>query len=284
MKSTVAIVVSLAAAVSAHSESPVVLTTAAGSFTTHANSMSTGTWLADFNQTSQPDYLFSHGFAYRMSGDTREYWLSDPGVSVTQSTNTLDATFYKGVGNSSGVPGASLRFDLNYTLTSVGSSPLHQWCMIITNVSAVQVDYSFFAYYDFDIGVGNNAISSHFGIPGGWQSEQINAANPSEFVSTYALGSPDFQHGPIYASIFSNNVIDNLTNTVSPGPGDMAMGFQWSGSLAPGQSSVCPGQGTMINGVVPEPSAAVVLCVGLLALAVRRKRHTASAFEEGTTL
>ena len=94
-------------------------------------------------------------------------------------------------------------------------------------------------------------------------------------VGTYALGNPDYQHGPLYAGIFTDGDIDNLTNTVNPGPGDLAMGFQWFGSLAPGQSSVCPGQGTIINGVVPEPSSIFVLGLGALGLVVARRRRSA---------
>ena len=256
------------------------LTTTAGQYVIHANSFDDATVLgggADFAVSGvQGDYLFRHMFAYRQTGDSREYMVADQAATFSNTANTWDAVILRNV-NDAGPD--TLRFDVNYTLTSLNpNSPLLTWCIIVTNIANYPIDYSLFAYYDFDIPDATgfpttDQIVSHQPIGNGFLSRQQNTTTPTNYVTTYAAEVGAFQHGPLYESIFSNGGIDNLNNQWNQGVGDMAMGFQFFGTLLPGQSSTCPGQGTALNGEVPEPATLVCLSAGAAALLARRSQR-----------
>ncbi|MCG3128371.1 MAG: hypothetical protein CHACPFDD_03259 [Phycisphaerae bacterium] len=256
------------------------LTTTAGQYTIHANSFLSPTALggaADFSVSGVlGDYLDRHMFAYRQTGDTREYMVADSAATFSSTANTWDATILRNVNNAGP---DTLRFDVNYTLTSLNpNSPLLTWCVIVTNISNQTIDYSLFAYYDFDIpdatGVPTaDQIVTHQSVGSGFYSKQQNTTTPSNYVTTYAAMVGAFQHGPVYESIFSNGGIDNLNNVWNPGIGEMAMGFQFFGTLQPGQSSICPGQGTALNGEVPEPATLLCLGAGAAVLFARRRQR-----------
>lgn len=269
-----------AVASASYGQAQTTLTTTAGQFTVHANSF-TGSpnqlsGLTDFSVTNiLGDYSYRHMFAYRQTGDTREYSLSDSAATFNSTTNTFHARVFRNVNN---VGADTLQFDVYYNLSSLTpTAPMLQWCVIVTNVSNSVIDYSLFAYTDFDIPDATGSatmdnVFDHQNVGGGLLVKQQNVNHPSNYLSTFIRNASGFQHDVAYEQMFSNPWIDNLNNFWNTANGDMAIGFQFFGTLQPGQSSFCPGQATVLNGEVPVPEPATILATALgLAALIRRR-------------
>lgn len=264
----------------AFAQTPITLTSAGGSFTIQANSYtSSATALsggADFFANGVAgDYMVRDMWAYRQSGDTREYMLTDPSASFSSTGTTFDAVLFRGV---NGAGPATLKFDVHYTLGALSPTvPILYRCVRVTNISTQTINVSLFHYEDLDIpGGGNDAIGFHNPGPPVDDVMLYDTVTPGNFAHTRFGGfggTLSIQHGPVYGSLFTNSTIDNLNNVAAGGSGNFALGFQFDMTLAPGQQSGCLECSTALNGVVPEPLTMVPVGLGLVGLILRKRRR-----------
>ena len=113
-------------------------------------------------------------------------------------------------------------------------------------------------------GLYTGAVQTTGGAGGNGIAEVIDApyANRAE-AALYAQTLNELNSGSYY----------NLNDNLSAGPGNVTWAFQWNAVLNPGDSlDITKDKGLSIQ-IVPEPSvvAFIVLGVGALGLAVRRK-------------
>ena len=269
----------------------ITLTSAGGSYTIKAGSY-TGSptalsGSADFLCNGVlGDYATRDMWAYRVTGDTREYMATDSyagaATTITPTGTTCDISMFKWVNNShAGSP--DIRIDIHYLLgANSPTSPVLFRCMMITNLSATNtINFSMFHYEDYDIpslsGSAGDFVSSNTPTPTSDLVQLHDSATPGNYAESYFAGTGglvSYQHGPVYPTFFTDSGINNMNDTdwVGGAAGDLAMGFQFDGTLLPGETSICVGDWTALNGsAVPEPASVVAMVLGVVALGWRRR-------------
>lgn len=224
------------------------------------------------------DYNFRYAFAYRQTGDTREYAVSAAsGATFSNTTDSWTGVIPRNVMNA----GANtLEFRVNHRIMDLtATTPLLVSMVTVRNISAERRGVVLFHYSDFDIPVvtggtslGDNIISNLV-TPTGIITRQQDNTTTSNYAETVAFGATRFRHGLLYSSIFSNTVIDNLDNT-TPLPtfnGDLGMGMQWEERFMDPGASTSYTVMTSLNSPVPEPASLAALALGVAALLRRRK-------------
>lgn len=262
-----------------YGQAATTLTSAGGSYTFHAGSY-TGSannlgGSADFfaNGVAQ-DFAFRDMWAYRIQGDNREYMVRSNNAVFNNTTNTWHAQMFKGQNGTDTAP--MVEINVYYTLGALSpTSPILQKCVTLTNLTNQNLDFSLFHYMDYDIPTTGTDFFSFHSFNGTTDLiRQNNTANPGNFQETSfsGVGGPvSYQHGPLYGTFFTNALIDTMNFSVDPGSGDFGVGFQLDATLAPGQTSVCPGCYTALNGTVPEPATMLAICLGAAGLITRRR-------------
>lgn len=258
------------------------LTSAGGTFTIHSGSYQGSSNLlsggADFfaNGVSQ-DFAFQDMWAYRISGDSREYMVTSPNATFNNTSNHWEAHMFKGQNGSDTGP-MMIAIDVDYDLgASSPTSPILTKCVRLTNLTNQVINFSLFHYQDYDIpGNANDFFSLHNSGAGTDLIQLRDTFDTGNYAETFfaGVGGPvSFQHASLYDPFFTNPFQDQMNNSVDGGSGDFAMGFQLDATLAPGQTSVCPGCYTALNGSVPEPVTAIAITAGLSHLLLRKKKR-----------
>jgi hypothetical protein len=177
-------------------------------------------------------------------------------------------------GSDTGSP--MVRIDVYYNLGALNpTSPILFKCVTLTNLTNQNLDFSLFHYMDYDIpGIADPDFFSLHTFNGTTdliqQRDTLQTGNYMETSFTGVGGPVSYQHGLLYGTFFTNPTIDTMNFNVDPGAGDFAVGFQLDATLAPGQTSSCPGCYTTLNGSVPEPTTIFALCLGAAGLLTRR--------------
>lgn len=224
------------------------------------------------------DYNFRYAFAYRQTGDTREFAVAAAsGATFSSTPNSWTGVIPRSVMNA----GANtLEFTVNHRIMDLtASTPLLVSTVTVRNLTSDTRGVVLFHYSDFDIPVapggaspGNNIISNIV-TPTAIITRQQDNTTTSNYAETVAFGATRYRHGLLYSALFSNSVVDNLNN-ISPPPtfnGDLGMGMQWEERMLEGGASTSYTVMTSLNSPVPEPASLAALALGAAALLRRRK-------------
>lgn len=275
----------IALASTAMSQVATTLGSAGGTFTITANSYtgaatSLGGSANFFCNGVTGDYAFRDMWAYRIAGDSREYMVKSNNATFSNTGNTFDAQMFKGQNGSDS--NALIRIDVHYGLfANSPTSPVLNKCVTITNLTSSTLSFSLFHYMDYDVpGSSNDFFSAHNYNVNDDLIQQRDTVDTGNYMETFFAGTPPpllIRHGLLYSSLFTNTTIDNLNMSFDPGQGDFGVGFQIDGTLDPGQTSVCPGCYTALNGsAVPEPTSALLILSGLPVLLLRKRKPKGS--------
>lgn len=219
------------------------------------------------------DHVFYYNWGYRVPSS------SNTGMSVLVSptiSNPDASTVVLTMNNNGQGPLGQARFDSSVTMQIVdGAAPGAATILSTLNVTAATsntgpVTYQFFHVNDVDFnGTASNDvynITNPLGVDGtvidsALSSPAVSGLYNGAGASLFQLGASSTMRGIINGSSIANL---NGTSTFS---GDGAYGFQWTVTLAPGESASFTTSFTTI----PAPSAIGLLALGAPA-AFRRRR------------
>ena len=221
-------------------------------------------WLVDGR-----DYLAQQWFWYRVGPVGPEasiHTISAPTIT-TPDARTLYTRYFNG----------AYGVEVDYRLTgfSPGSGLSHvDEVLTITNGTAQPLDLHLFQYSDFDMGPGGDFVTLNKNIFGQFKGALQTNALGNSFVESVV--TPGATHGeahlfPITLNRLNDGVATTLDDTTSAGVGDVTWGFEWDLTIDP-FSSV--GISKIKDLSVPEPTVAVLLPVGAVILAWRRRNQT----------
>jgi hypothetical protein len=212
---------------------------------------------------SGTDQLKKQWFWYRVGTAGSEF-----------SIDTISAPTISGVsanGATITYANSSFSIDVIYGLTgNADSAGLTETIRIInknTDPLSAPLDFHFFEYTDYDLA----------GIPGG-QSVMVYGT-AARAVQTGLLGAMGLETATPNASHREANLYDatlvklndalptTLNDVLTAGPGDVTFAFEWDYAIEAGGSRLISKIKT-----VPEPSAMVLMALGLVAFTLRRAR------------
>lgn len=231
-----------------------------------------------FTGAGTGDMAFESWWFYRVSGGSRESAFANPDIELYNGS----------VGHlawddpaASGLFSAALSFEVFDTGVNQGN--LFQ-NLRITNTTGSDLTIDIFHYSDFDLGgtAGNDraALGSN---PDGLQ---INFSDPTQTAPIVGYGANAYrvsQYAQILADLTDTGV-DNFANTGLPlNNRDVTVGFQWSVTIAAGShadfmtqfGSNAPLLDPSVT-VIPEPGTAILMGLGLLALAIPPRQDQAA--------
>jgi hypothetical protein len=240
------------------------------SMTFNTSSPSNATsWLVDgVNQLSQ------QAFWYRV-GNIAEQSVHSLPIAFETATDTnfdpnLDTIFVRYLG-------AGFHIDIHYSLDgglpgSRASDMAEQ--ISISNTGAGPLDFHFFQYNDFDLNGTANGDSAMFTNANAVQQFE-GALRLSETVITPVPTHREIAFFPATSTNLNDAGPTTLSDTPATanifGPGDVTWAFQWDFVLQPGGTFQIS-KDKHLSGI-PEPAAAVLLCMGVgLLMAGRRVR------------
>ena len=239
--------------------------------TTRGNTVDT-----QFVGAAPGDQTWESWWLFRVSGDGQETAFAAPDIeSYAGSIGRLDWNDPGGAGLFSAI------LDLEVLDTGAGMGNLFQNLRIInTSVSALTVDI--FHYTNLDVGSSASADNAVLvANPNGIEISVIDGADSAPIIG---YGADAFQvtswtrGRPLLRDLTDGNV-DDLDDSGLPfGPNDFTAAFQWSTTIGVGQSDsfmtqfgsnapLLPQTAT----VIPEPSTALLMGLGLMVLALRSR-------------
>jgi len=295
IKKTLILLAAFGTATSVFAQADTVITSPSGSFTIGANTFNqaSGSSLngaSNFNAVGiLGDFATRSSFMYRQTGDTRERAISSATASFSSTPNSWTAVIQRAVNNTGN---ATLEFTLTHSISNAtATSPLLISTVNVRNLDTVARGVTLFHYNDWDVpasatetaNTGNfDTIASNVVDASGIRTRLADQAS-GYFVETFAQGATRYQHGATYVPLFTNTVINNLNNTITPGTSlaaagifeDCVVGMQWDEiTLGVGQSYSY----TMMSAInataapVPEPATLSVLGIGAVVAFLRRKK------------
>jgi len=198
------------------------------------------------------------------------------GVNPEQAINTIGApvitplSAYSArlVYTSPGLFDIQVTYTLQGGLAGSGTADLSEQIRI-NNLSANPLDFHFFQYSDFNLGVADSVTLSQNLL-----NKFNRASQSSGSVSQEAVVSPGASHGEAGVQGFTlGRLNDGLATTLNDNAnavGDVTWAFQWDSQIAAGGSLVI---GKDERLVVPEPSTVALAGLGLALLfgAARRR-------------
>lgn len=219
------------------------------------------------------DHLFEWGWWARGSGDSQEFALSVP--TIVAAGNQMTLTW-------SGLPGGLTSVSGTLVLTLVENSAnlaTLDAVFTLTNNNEVSESINLFNMADIDL----QPTASNDQVSGGLGGLIVTHASNTRAARFTGIGATAFLVRAFGTSdvpaILSDAALTNFDNSGVPfGPADMTAGYQWTSTIAAGQSAVFGSRieialdGNLPTDGVPEPSSIVLLGAGLAGLAYFRRR------------
>jgi hypothetical protein len=232
-----------------------------------ANQSGINEWsIAGQDQLNQQWFWYRIGNSAEASIDT----IGAPTVSTYNGTRGVTTTYAN----------SQFTLQIDYLLTGgtagSGSSDLAQTVRIINNTAGT-LDFHFFTYSDFDLlGTSTGDAVNLTTIGGKYYLTDQTDGNFAllEMVNTPAanFGEAALYNGTLLK--LNDGVADNLSNAASAGPGDVTWALQWDLSIAAGSSAFISKDTRIDLQVVPEPSTAALIGLGVIGFLVRRNRRS----------
>jgi hypothetical protein len=230
-----------------------------------ANPMLQSSFTVDgFNQLSGASVYFRVGNGAEASVAT----LGVPTLSTYDGTRGIIAQY----------TGGSFTLQVDYHLTgqsALSGSAILTETIRVHNTTAAALDFHLFSFNDFDLNSTPSGDTAQLvGFGGSYflasQLDGSSAWAQTVFTPGASRGEVD-SSGSLLAKL-NNGVADNLNNTTSAGPGDVAWALQWDLNIAPGSIvAVSKTVSIQVQGI-PEPSAYAFFGIGLAGLALLRRR------------
>jgi hypothetical protein len=202
--------------------------------------------------------LTQHGFWYRIGTAGPEQSISTISApTITQTTPNQATALYNN---------GAYSVQVLYRLTgNTASSGINESIRIINNTTN-SADFHFFQYSDFDLNGTSGGQSVQFSPPqvtqtlgSVWSASQIVTATPNHSEAAFFNAT---------LNSLNDGVATTLNDNLGPvGPGDVTFALQWDFTLAAGGSKLIS---PILTVQVPEPSALVLLALGLAAFTLRR--------------
>jgi len=220
-------------------------------------------WNVDGN-----NYLAQQWFWYRIGAATPQNSIDTLTLGTVNNTGNSLTANYTGTG-----------FSLSVSYFLTGSTP-GSGLSAINNTTASPLDLHFFQFSHFLLGNSTVTLSKiSAGPSAGLYDEALQQGSGvtlNETVDT--VNTPGANHGE--AAIYPHTVNSlngtpgyTLNDNTSAGPGDVTWALEWDKSLAPaGQVGSSLVISKDKNLTVPEPSAWILLSLGLGSVLLRRRR------------
>lgn len=196
-------------------------------------------------------------------------------IFLSPNPRTLFSSYFNGA------YGVSVDYLLTGFSPGSGFSDIAE-TITITNATASTLSFHLFQYSDFNIGgpggdsvsIGTNSsiLSPFFGRPN--TATVVDPfAGMTETVITPAANHAEAALFPITLTKLNDGGPDTLSDIYGPvGPGNVTWAFEWD-ILIPGMSSVGISKDKFIFITnVPEPTSVALISVGMLAIALRRRK------------
>jgi len=203
------------------------------------------------------------------------FWYRIGTAGPEQSINTISApTITQTTPNQANVLYGNSVFsvDVSYVLTgNTASSGLNESIRII-NKTASNLDLHFFQYLDFNLLGQTTNQSVVLNASAARATQTFLSGRASEVATPNANHREAALFGLTLSSLNDVNPT-TLNDNLMAGPGDVTFAFQWDFTIAAGGSQLISKIVT-----VPEPSAIVLMALGLVAFTLRRagaKDHSA---------
>ncbi|MDX2114350.1 MAG: hypothetical protein SFZ24_01845 [Planctomycetota bacterium] len=216
------------------------------------------------------DSLFATWWHYRVDNDTREFTYHAPANPFVAAGDTMTATF--------NLPSAapSFRSELRYQISDPDgagtATALLQQYNRITNTSSTTRVLNVFSYADFD---PNGSFSHPYSYDAGRQAFTGASGPVTFFYKGFGANAYQANDFSTLRGLLEDAAVTNLNNTVDgpgqSGTGDFTGAFQWTLTLAPGQSIELLSVLSLNTEPVPAPGALAL--VGVAGLAGLRRRR-----------
>jgi hypothetical protein len=248
-------------------------------YTDDFNSSRRGTVNTDFTGAAAGDLTYESWWFFRVSGDGAETAFGNPDAeNYTLYGGTVGRLDWDDPGGA-GLFSAALAFEVRDT--GIDTGLLFQTLRVVnTTVSDLTIDI--FHYTDLDLSASFGGDSASLvANPDGIEISVTDGTNFAPFIGYGADAYEISRWSNVLRDLTDGNV-DDLNNSGDGfGPGDFTGAFQWSATVGVGASldfTTQFGSDTPLvdptTSPVPEPSTALLLCLGLFGLA-RRGRVSA---------
>jgi hypothetical protein len=203
--------------------------------------------------------LTQHGFWYRVGTAGPEQSINTISApTITQTTPNQATTLYNN---------GAYSVQVTYRLTgNTASSGINESVRIINNTAA-DLDFHFFQYSDFDLNGTSGGQSVQLGTPS-MASQTLGSVWSASEIGTPAANHSEAAFFNATLNRLNDGIATTLNDNLGPvGPGDVTFAFQWDYTIAAGGSKLIS---PILTVQVPEPSALVLLALGMAAFALRR--------------
>lgn len=233
-----------------------------------------------FTGAGTGDLAYESWWFYRVSGGTRETAFANPDIELY--SGSVGGLVWNDPA-ASGQFSAALSFEVIDTGTNRGN--LFQ-NLRISNTSGSDLTIDIFHYSDLDLGGSAAAGNDRAALGSNPDGIQINLSDTTQTAPIVGYGANAYrvtQYAQLLQDLTDNGV-DNMANTGLPlNNSDVTVGFQWSVTIAAGgyQDFMTQfGSNALLLDpsvtVIPEPGTAILMGLGLLALAVPPRDRSAA--------
>jgi hypothetical protein len=233
-----------------------------------------------FTGAGAGDMGFESWWFYRVSGGSQESAFANPDIEL------YDGSVGSLVWND---PAASGQFSaaLSFEVIDTGASRGNLFQNLrISNTTGAPLTIDIFHYSDLDLGGSSGAGNDRAALGSNPDGIQINLSDTTQTAPIVGYGANAYrvsQYAQILADLTDTGV-DNFANTGLPlNNRDVTVGFQWMLTIGVGEYrdflTQFAGNAPLLDPsvtVVPEPGTAILMGLGLLALAVPPRQDSAA--------